>query len=214
MSYKEHCMSSVLFLPKLHNLGLIMKRHQTNLIEEHSTKMLPYNLQKHQGQENERLGPHSRRKRLERQPGAVHNHFVIKYIIKNIVEAWIGGLDEEYVRVCYTIFHNFLEVWNFQNRNLKQKALEWLEYIPSEDANNSQLATNLSEFRRWSRFMKLPVMITVASRSETDLKLNTQKLLQNSTCENSHMSTTAREAINDFWFCFSIQISYEWSFLD
>lgn len=51
------------------------------------------------------------------------------------------------------------------------------ESMPSEDANNSQLATKPSELENCRSFMKLPVVITVASRNEADLKLNTQKLL-------------------------------------
>lgn len=70
----------------MHNLGLIMKRHQTNLIEEHSTKLLPYNLQKHPGEENESLRPCSKGKSLERQPDAEHNPPVINYIMRDIVE--------------------------------------------------------------------------------------------------------------------------------
>lgn len=67
------------------------------------------------------------------------------------------------------------------------------ESMPSKDANNSQLATNPSELESYRSFMKLPVVITVASRNEADLKLNTQKLLQNSTCENSHICHTLPE---------------------
>lgn len=126
-------------------------------------------------------------KRLERQSGAVHNPFAINYIIRDIVEAWIGYLGEEYIGICYTILQLSGRLNLFQNRNLKQNALEWLkstcqmmmlilnlqlsiQKVGKLQELHENASNDHSFFQKWGR-----------------LKTKHRKLLQKSTCENSHI---------------------------
>lgn len=87
-----------------------MKKHWTNLFEEYSTKLLPYNLQKHQVHKNERLSSSSSLKETKKTIGYKHNPFVIKEVSEVIGEASVGFLGEEYRGVCYNIFTTFWDL--------------------------------------------------------------------------------------------------------
>lgn len=113
-----------------------MKKHQTNLCEEHSTNLLPYYLQKHQVHKNERLKLCSRLKDTKKTTRCEDNPLAIKEISGVIGEAWMRPLGEGYRGVCYNIFITFWKFetgskWEFKTKSTRMTG----EYKSSEDDN-------------------------------------------------------------------------------
>ena len=82
---KECSITSVIFLPKIHNLNLIWESIRKTQIEINSIKEFPCNLQKYQTMETKRLTNAFRLKRPKKHYNRFWTIVVCPFVIKDIV---------------------------------------------------------------------------------------------------------------------------------
>lgn len=124
----------MLFRPKMHNLGLIMRKHQTNPNPETFCKMAVPQTSRCQGNLMRlfQIEGDWRGVTTECSGWSCIGSSAIKDIIETGNEAWMGCSRKGYIGVFWTALNIFCILKSFQNKSKKKKCgvtTDWLCYF-------------------------------------------------------------------------------------